>query len=365
MDKNPNMDVKLADRPLEELVDGARVELQSGSDQRPMLVALHQRADRPTFDKAGALLMSEEGVDRRLGALILRELGPWRAPRFAADAVPLLRDSLARESEVDVRAALLGALAMQGDATALDELLRYAGAAEEEMRRAVAWNLDGYIGPLTEPDPRVLEALAGLTDDDDPEIRYSAVYDLAHWAPADPLAVSALARHEDDPDNAVAFYSRLGLARSDAGWHVLCQARERRDVPVLEVRFGLAEEEWFALRPIGDDEDRVTTVLVLRGSSFNWSGEASIGRRRWVTWARRVGAFHGGLVKTASLRDDRRMTLRLTRHAEGVAQLEGLLAPGFRGHWYERLTWRWQLTEAALATAAESARVVGDFLDLG
>lgn len=115
MDKNPLMDVNLGDRPLEELVDGARVELQSGSDQRPMLVALHQRADRPTFDKAAALLMSEDEVDRRLGALILRELGPWRAPAFALAAVPLLRDCLARESEVDVRAALLDALAMQGD----------------------------------------------------------------------------------------------------------------------------------------------------------------------------------------------------------------------------------------------------------
>ncbi len=365
MDKNPPMDANLGDLPLEALVDGARRELQSGSDQRPMLVALHKRADRPTFDQAAALLMRVDDVDRRLGALILRELGPWRAPTFAADAVPLLRDGLARESEVDVRAAILNALAMQGDPTVLDELLRYAGAPEVEMRDAVAWNLEGYIGPETEPEPRVVEALAGLTDDDDPEIRYSAVYDLAHWAPTVPRAVAALARHEDDPDNAVAFHARFGLARSDAGWHILCQARARRDVPVLEVRFGLAQDEWFALRCIGDDEDRVTTVVVLRGASFNWSGEASIGRRRWVTWTRRVAAFHGGLVKAATLRDDRRMTLRITRHPEGVAQLEGLLGPGSGGHWYERLSWRWQLTEAALATAAESARVVGDFLGSG
>lgn len=363
MDKNPPMDVNLADKPLEQLVEGARLEVPTGSDQRPMVGALHQRADRPTFDKAAALLMSEDEVDRRLGALILRELGPWRAPLFAHDAVPLLRDSLARESEVDVSAALVDALAMQGDPTALDDLLRYAGASEVVMRVAVAWNLAAYIGPLTEPDPRVVEALAGLTDDDDPEIRYSAVYDLAYWAPTAPRAIAALARHEDDDDTGVAFYSRFGLARSDAGWHILLQAREGRGVPVLEVRFGLAEDEWFALRCIGDDEDRVTTVVVFRGSSFSWSGEATIGRRRLVTWSRRVAAFHAGLVKAANLRDDRRMTLRLTRHPEGVAQLEGLIAPGFGRHWYERLSWRWQLEDTALASAAESARVVGNFVD--
>ena len=164
---------------VDELVANARAELDS--DAVPNLLELHRRGTREIFDRACALCGSSPD-DRVLGLRILRELG-GSPPVFAADAVPFLLGMLATERAPRVLSWTISALGYQHMSGVRDRLaptpavlsavLAFATHREASVRFALANALPCLIDE-DNPEPSAIEALVGLSSDEDADTRYYA-----------------------------------------------------------------------------------------------------------------------------------------------------------------------------------------------
>ncbi|MEV4412585.1 HEAT repeat domain-containing protein [Catellatospora sp. NPDC049609] len=175
-------DVELAQMPTAQLFAAAQIEVpeEHPEDHVPHLVALHQRPTREVFDVAACLLVGGDPATRELGARVLRELGPHddagRRP-FSAEAVPLLVDRLAQESEPRVLGWVISALGYNGAREALGEVLRLTEHPHWRVRFHVAAALPSLVDP-DHIESRALNALQHLCGDDEADIRFYALYAL-------------------------------------------------------------------------------------------------------------------------------------------------------------------------------------------
>ncbi|GGM69639.1 hypothetical protein GCM10007977_084190 [Dactylosporangium sucinum] len=169
------------------------------------------------FEAAVRLLSSDDAVERELGVRILRELGrqdeAGHRP-FTAEAAPLLVDRLSREDDPGVLQWVISALGFNGVKEALGGVLRFTGHADWRVRFHVAAALPGLVNPeRIEPD--AVDALQRLCLDEEPEIRYYALYALVEEvAGTDPERIAHSVTYLlDDPDEQICALARAHHAR--------------------------------------------------------------------------------------------------------------------------------------------------------
>ncbi|WP_430789332.1 HEAT repeat domain-containing protein [Actinoplanes sp. G11-F43] len=159
-------------------IAGREVKEDDADAPVPFLVALHQRPVREVFERAAVLVNDGDATRRILGVRVLRELGeqqPDGCRPFTAETIPLLRDRLRKESEPDVLRWIVSALGFHRAREALPEIVVLARHPDARVRFHVAANLTRLVD-LRAVDPDAADALIRLCHDDDPDIRYYALY---------------------------------------------------------------------------------------------------------------------------------------------------------------------------------------------
>ena len=337
----------------DELVERALAEqIAATADNRDedlgYIVALHERTERKTFDRAIQLASSGSRDERELGTRILSELGPWADRTFKGETVAFLRGRIVAELDPTVLSELIKALAWQGDPTTRDDILRFVDDERDPVRSTAIQNLDKFTGTSGEPPDVVLAALLRASHDADRGSRYSAVYDLANFTGCIDIRIrEALRERLGDPDHVVREFAAAGLARSDIGWDELC-AGGQSDVasPRHQVRIGNADE-WFAFRLVARKEGAYHVTIVVRGETFTWSDLAYVDLSAWAKWQSEVEAFVSGGPDVEFSVEGSQMTMikvRLERHPEGISQVSGKIGKDAK-HWHETLSWCWQVSE--------------------
>jgi HEAT repeat protein len=183
-----------------------------GEDLGP-LVVLHERANRDVFIAASELARSSDPDERAICARILRELGQGEGRPFSQEALPILKAMAQIETDTDVLACIVSALAWQQEPAALDTVLPFAHHPDGRVRFAVAADPFGMVADPETADPRLIEALIALSSDDDADVRWYATDALANEFPGDGTALrNALANRLADPDQKVSEVAREGLA---------------------------------------------------------------------------------------------------------------------------------------------------------
>ena len=164
------------------------------------LVALHERASREVFDAAASLCRDPDPNERLLGLQILRELGDDR-PVFL-ETWELLQSMAETEEDANVLWWVISCLLYTRKARALDTVVRFIEHPDSSIREHIAFMI---VGMGDDPnDLRVVDTQLRLAEDEDPNVRYGAVYDFVEDITADGPAIrDMLRRHLKDPDEHV------------------------------------------------------------------------------------------------------------------------------------------------------------------
>jgi HEAT repeat protein len=184
---------------LEEALLRQRSELETdyATTNLPLTSLIDDSTDPQVF-RAAADLLADPRVDRRiLGARILREIKTNRA-----EAGRLVHEQIGRESDEDVLLWLVSALVFLQYRPALETLASLVHHLDPEIRYTVASALSSTAWP--EPDERTTSGLLEMTHDPSPDVRFSALFELAEWRVAgnrDTRIGTALREHlaYDDP----------------------------------------------------------------------------------------------------------------------------------------------------------------------
>ncbi len=120
------------------------------------------------------LLASPHGLDRILGARILRENWTRRA-----DALALIVQAVQQESDADVLGWLLSAVAYLGDLSALRVVEVFVEHEEPRVRDQAAGAISSCGAERRSSS--AVAALLRLADDSNDEVRFSAVFELGQW----------------------------------------------------------------------------------------------------------------------------------------------------------------------------------------
>jgi methionyl-tRNA formyltransferase len=200
------LDPALPGREIDELVQLARAEWDSGAEWAPYLSALAYRGDEEVLFRARAMAAESDPQARGVAACVLGQLGtPVRT--FPAESAAALESMAAAEQDPEVLAAVAYGLGHLGHAYGLDTLLRLAGHADPHVREGAATALAGRS------DQAALDALIGLSRDDSTPVRDWATFALGTLAPQDtPELRDALAARVDDPDPQTRLEAVHGLA---------------------------------------------------------------------------------------------------------------------------------------------------------
>ncbi|MCE7874328.1 hypothetical protein DYH09_28700 [bacterium CPR1] len=163
----------------------------------PFLVALHERADRSVFDAAADLIALPDRRERLLGLRILRELGhPESRPMFP-ETWELLEMLCQIEEDPEILAWALQCFYWMRKPRALRTMLAFATHPEARVRDVVAGGLDPE-------DKRAREALLQLCDDPDPDVRWSALFEVKEHILDDTSEIfDLLLRRSGDSSDAV------------------------------------------------------------------------------------------------------------------------------------------------------------------
>ncbi|GAA3228774.1 HEAT repeat domain-containing protein [Dactylosporangium siamense] len=176
-----------------------------------IVVELHRRTDRETFEAACRFARAGGTAERVLGLDVLGQIGFAVDRPFLEETLPVLTAACA-DDRPDVIDAAVTALGHVGDHRALATILGHAGHVSDEVRFAVAGTLPRVAGDP--PDPRAVAALIRLSADPDPEVRDWATFGLGSQLDADGEQVrAALAARLTDEDGDAAGEALLGLAR--------------------------------------------------------------------------------------------------------------------------------------------------------
>jgi methionyl-tRNA formyltransferase len=224
-------DPALPDRPLGELLAGARAEWTAGREWQPHIDALIWRGSREVLDAARELTGDPDPVGRAVAAHVLGQLG-GAVRAFPADQAAALDALAAREDHPEVLSTIAHAFGHLGEPHGLDRLVGWANHPDPRVREGVAFAVGGWR------DERALAALEQLAADDVPPVRDWATFALGTLAPQDtPALRDALARRLDDPDPDTRLEAVHGLAlrgdprAAEAAPEILAAAEGREPTP--------------------------------------------------------------------------------------------------------------------------------------
>jgi hypothetical protein len=185
----------------------------------PSLESLHRRADGEVCDVALGLLGSGEAAERILAVRILRELEAVgdkdRERPFWQRSLPAFLDAMANERDAEVMRELIAGIGFLGRPEALIRLTGLTQYPDGGVRYSLAGAIAATIADLSRPEAVAIASLDRLAEDEDPDVRYSAVFELAWWGPDDPTVRRRLSIAAEDTDEQVAAYARGGLGRLD------------------------------------------------------------------------------------------------------------------------------------------------------
>ena len=162
------------------LFSAALAKLRNGQEAWSEIVALQKRGDLVVFNEAAALLESSDPATRRLGTIVLRELGETPKDgerRFRDETVRLLIDHITREKDTDVLGWMVSALGYHGGYEAIPHIVALARSDSPEIRFNVAAALP-YLSGSDKADSSVIESLELLARDSDSDTRYYALSGL-------------------------------------------------------------------------------------------------------------------------------------------------------------------------------------------
>jgi HEAT repeat protein len=186
---------------LEEALLRQRSELETdyATTNLPLQSLIDDSHDARIFDAAAELLGDPRTDRRMLGARILREIKTNRA-----EAGRLVHEQIGRESDNDVLLWLVSALAFLQYRPALQTLASLVHHSDPEIRYKVASALSWAVG--SEPDEPTTSSLLELANDPAPDVRFSALFELAEWRVAgnrDTRIETSLREHATDDDERV------------------------------------------------------------------------------------------------------------------------------------------------------------------
>lgn len=166
------------------------------------LVALQERADRSVYDAAAELLSRPDRRARMLALIILRGLGHPEARPVFPQTWELLEGLAQAESDPEVLARVLQCLAWTNHQRALGTLLQFTDHSDSTVRFAVADRLLACAPDLEDGPAR--RALLRLCDDPDPDVRWSALFEVKeHILDDTPETRDLLLRRQHDPSEDV------------------------------------------------------------------------------------------------------------------------------------------------------------------
>jgi HEAT repeat protein len=178
---------------------------------------LHFRGTSDVLDRATKLCRSDLAAERRLGAVILGQLGvPERA--FPRECLSILLEMLNCEEDIDVLQAICIALGHLGQPEAVEAALRFRIHPDPSVRFGVIMALTGH------EDGRAIEGLIELSKDEDAHNRDWATFALGSQIDLDTPAIrEALLQRLNDEDFDTRCEAIAGLA----------QRADRRVIPAL------------------------------------------------------------------------------------------------------------------------------------
>lgn len=186
-----------------------------------------------TFRWAAGRLADPEVMVRRFTAEVLHSSiwdGEAADAPYAAQALAVLRERMAAETDTGTLCSLLGAYAgFREIAAILYEFLPFVADHRSEVRTCVAANLlNGIGGPADDPPQHVLETMLNLAHDPDSTVRAVATATLVHSMIDAPGLRELLGAQMHGDDREVRIHAATGLAlRGDA--HALAELRRMGD----------------------------------------------------------------------------------------------------------------------------------------
>ncbi|MGW4460762.1 HEAT repeat domain-containing protein [Micromonospora sp. NPDC004704] len=149
---------------------------------------------------------------------------------YAADALVVLRERMAAETDAETLSEVLGAYAGFSEIGAiLHEFLPFVADPRPEVRRRVAQDLlNGTGGPADNPPPHILNTMLGLARDPDSTVRAVATATLVYSAIDVPALRELFVTRLDSDNRQVRIHAATGLAlRGDT--HALGELRRMSD----------------------------------------------------------------------------------------------------------------------------------------
>jgi HEAT repeat protein len=181
----------LRDNEIESLLLEQDAEFQSEfSSASPFLTSAVGSAPEPELLAAGAREIHSADPRRRiLGIRLIREL-----KQYGAEAGRELSGLLAEEQDPDVLYWIVGAFGFLKSGLVTDQLINLVSYPDPAVRYNVATALSNSASDNIPA--KAVDALIALSEDEDPEVRYSAVFELGSWwrVNHDPRIESALRR---------------------------------------------------------------------------------------------------------------------------------------------------------------------------
>ena len=177
---------------------------------------LQEQGTRQVFDFAAGLLRSRQANRRQLGVDVLGQLDYHKSvPPFKSQSVSVLRTTLRVERNPAVLAALITALARLRVRSAIPLLVPLAAHESQEVRRALAAELQWCTWDSGEerPDRRVTATLIELSRDRAAVVRDWACFSLAGSVADSPKIRAALWDRIRDPHYDTRVEALRGLAR--------------------------------------------------------------------------------------------------------------------------------------------------------
>jgi methionyl-tRNA formyltransferase len=225
------LDPALPDRPLGELVAGARREWAAGRAWEPHVDALIWRGSRDVLDGMRELSGDPDPAARAVAAHVLGQLG-GAVRAFPGEQAAALDALAAGERDPEVLSTIAHAFGHLGEPYGLERLVGWARQPDPRVREGVAFALGGWR------DERAIGALADLAGDPDPQVREWATFALGALAPQDTPALreALVARLADaDPDTRLEAVHGLALRgdprAADAAPAILAAADGRGATP--------------------------------------------------------------------------------------------------------------------------------------
>jgi HEAT repeat protein len=222
--------------PYDELADRASAFAPGHACRFYPAYALGKRLDNETLALAARDLEAAPDPNRRrFAAEVLVSYGVFEGQddeavvRLEKAAADVLRHCAAAEEDPEVVAAIVWGLGLHMDSRAVPEILRRAGHTDPEVRRQVAFALQGMVGP---GDTEALRTVIALTEDSDRQVRMFAANVLSDTKADTPVIRVSLTRLMDDPDPDVAVEGARGLALRDD---------PRADIPLVRAYLNRAD----------------------------------------------------------------------------------------------------------------------------